>query len=149
MRKQTYIIVAMIIALSAVGLSTASAQSTSSQQFTADIPFAFHVGSQRLPAGEYVVRCINPSSDVKVLQLRSSDGKSSAMLHTNSVEGRMIQDAKLVFNRSGNQYYFAQEWLVSEKVGMQAAKSRREKATAKELARLAQAPEMVAIARKR
>jgi len=147
MQKQAYIIIAVIIALSTVSF-TASAQTTSAQQFTADIPFAFHVGGKRLPAGEYVVRCINPSSDVKVLQLRSVDGKSSILLRTSSVVGRMNKDTRLVFNRYGNQYYFAQAWLVAEKVGMQAVRSKQEKATAREMARLAHAPEMVAVTNK-
>ena len=141
MRKQIYLI-AIVIALCAGYAENANAQTT---YFTADIPFTFHVGNQSLPAGEYTVRCTNPASDVKVLQLRSKDGKSNVLVRTNSIVGRMNKDTKLVFNRYGNQYYFAQAWLVADNVGMRATKSRNEIATAKELARLAHAPEMVAL----
>jgi hypothetical protein len=149
MKKPAYIIVVLMVVMSVLSVSTASAQTNSAQQVTADIPFTFHVGNKNLPAGQYTVRCINPSSDVKVLQLRSTDGKSTVLLQTSSIVGRMNKDAKLVFNRYGNQYYFAQAWLVGENVGMQAVKSRNEKATAKEMARLAYKPEMIALTDKR
>lgn len=141
MRKQIYFL-AIAIAVCAGSVANANAQTT---QFTADIPFMFHVGNQSLPAGEYTVRCINPSSDMKILQLRSSNGESAVLVRTSSVIGRKNEDTKLVFNRYGNQYYFAQAWLVSENIGMQAVKSRQERATAKEMARLAYKPEMVAL----
>jgi hypothetical protein len=149
MKKPAYIIVVLMVVMSVLSVSTASAQTNSAQQVTADIPFTFHVGNKNLPAGQYTVRCINPSSDLKVLQLRSTDGKSTVLLQTSSIVGRMNKDAKLVFNRYGNQYYFAQAWLVGENVGMQAVKSRNEKATAKEMARLAYEPEMIALTNKR
>lgn len=143
--KHIYLI-AIVIALCAGSAENANAQTT---HFTADIPFTFHVGDQSLPAGEYRVRCTNPASDVKVLQLRSKDGKSNVLVRTNSVIGGVNNQTKLVFNRYGNQYYFAQAWLIADNVGMRAVKSRNERATAKELAKLAHAPEMVALSPRR
>ena len=146
MRKQIYFI-AILIAIGAGSVANANAQAT--QQFTADIPFDFQVSGQRLPAGEYTVRCLNPASDVRVLQLRKTDGKATVVLHTNGIVGRLDQKSRMVFNRYGNQYYFAQAWLASEQIGMQAIKSRQEKATAKEMARLRYQPETVALTIKR
>jgi hypothetical protein len=88
-----------------------------------------------MPAGEYVVHCTNPASDLKVLQLRSSDGRATAMVRTGSVIGKTQASAKLVFNRYGDQYFFAQAWLPASEIGMEAAKSRTEKGIARELAR--------------
>ena len=143
MKKQIFMLAASVVVLVTMGAATAQAQTVN--QFTADIPFAFHVGGEKFPAGEYTIRCLNPSSDVKVLQLRNTVGESSVMFHTNSIVGRMNRKSRLVFSRYGNQYYFSQAWLASESFGMQAVKSRREKATAKEMARLAYKPEMVAV----
>lgn len=148
MKKQIFMLAGLVVVLVTMAAAT-PAQAQTTNQFTADIPFDFHVAGERFPAGEYTVRCLNPSSDVKVLQLRKTDGKSSVMLHTNGVVGRMNRTSKLIFNRYGNQYYFSQAWLVSESLGMQAVKSRQEKATAKEMARLAYKPEMVALTMKR
>lgn len=143
MRKQIFVLAASVVLVTMAAVTTARAQTTN--QLTADIPFDFHVGGERLTAGEYTIRCLNPSSDVKVLQLRKSDGESGVILQTNSIVGQMNQKARLVFSRYGNQYYFSQAWLGSDSLGMQAVKSRQEKATAKEMARLAYKPEMVAL----
>lgn len=148
MKRRIFMLaVSVVVVTTMAAFATAQAQTT--HQFIADIPFDFHVGGERFPAGQYRVLCLNPSSDVKVLQLRKSDGKTTVSLITNSVVGQRDKKSSLVFNRYGNQYYFAQAWMVSERVGMQAVKSRQEKATAKEMARLAYEPEMVALALKR
>jgi hypothetical protein len=148
MKRRIFMLaVSVVVVMAMAAFTTAQAQTT--HQLTADIPFDFHVGGERFPAGQYTVRCLNPSSDVKVVQLRNTDGKTNVSLITNSIVGRMDKKSSLVFNRYGNQYYFAQAWMVSERVGMQAVKSRQEKATAKEMARLAHKPEMIAVAIKR
>ena len=144
MKKQILMLAMSVVVLVTMAAAT-TAQAQTMKQLTADIPFDFHVGGERFAAGKYTVRCLNPSSDVKVLQLRKTDGQSSVMLHTNSMVGRINRNSKLVFNRYGNQYYFSQAWLVSEGLGMQAVKSRQEKATAKEMARLSYKPEMIAL----
>lgn len=149
MKKQAYMpaymIATMIIVLTVAGLSSASGQTSGAPQMTAKIPFAFSVGEKSFPAGEYTVRCTNPASDRKVLQLRSADGSSSVMVQTNSIIGKTNDDAKLVFNRYGDRYYFAQAWMAADNTGMQAPKSRGEKATAGELASIKRATEMVAL----
>lgn len=149
MKKQAYMIVTMVMLLAVFGLSSAGAQTSGGPQITANIPFAFSVGEKSFQAGEYTVRCINPASDGKVLQLRSKDGSSSVLVQTNSIIGQTNEDAKLVFNRYGDRYYFAQAWLAADNTGMQAPRSRGEKATAKELASIERATEMVALTRKR
>ena len=143
MKKLIFMLAASVVVL--VTMAAATPAQAQTNQFTANIPFEFQVSGERFPAGEYTIRCLNPSSDVKVLQLRKTDGESSVMLHTNSIVGRMNRQSRLVFNRYGNQYYFSQAWLVSESLGMQAVRSRQEKATAKEMARLSYKPEMVAL----
>ncbi|HKO63208.1 MAG TPA: hypothetical protein VJV03_18745 [Pyrinomonadaceae bacterium] len=147
MKRRIFMLAVSVAVTTMAVFATAQAQTT--QQSMADIPFDFHVGSERFAAGQYTVRCLNPSSDVKVLQLRSKDGKTTVSLLTNSVVGQKDKKSSLVFNRYGNQYYFAQAWLVSERVGMQALKSGQEKATAKEMARLSYKPEMVALSMNR
>ncbi len=144
MKKQiSMLAVSVVVLVTMAAFATTHAQTTN--QFTADIPFDFHVGGERFPAGEYTIRCLNPSSDVKILQLRKTDGESSVVLHTNSIVGRINRNSRLVFSRYGTQYYFSLAWLGSESLGMQAVKSRQEKATAKEMARLTYKPEMVAL----
>ena len=133
MKKQAYMIISVIMLATVAGLSTAKAQTSGNAQLVANIPFAFSVGEKTLPAGEYTVRCTNPDSPTKVLQVRSKNGHDSALVQTNSVSGKIEDKARLVFYRYGDQYFFAQAWLPADSIGMQAPKSRTEKA--RELAR--------------
>jgi hypothetical protein len=55
------------------------------------------------------------------------------MLLTSTVEGKAQERAKLVFHRYVNQYFFAQAWVDGEKTGLEASKSRAERAAGHEL----------------
>lgn len=149
MKKQAYMIMTVITLVAIAGLSTAKAQTSGSTDLRVSIPFAFSVGDKTLSAGEYTLHCTNPASDMKTLQLRSHDGRVSVMVRTNSVIGRTQEDAKLVFNRYGDQYFFAQAWLPADNIGMQATKSRSERQLARELAAARKSKEVVAIAARR
>jgi hypothetical protein len=144
MKKRAYTMIAMLVAL---GLSTvvANAQTNGSTLLIADIPFGFNVGNDRLPAGEYVIRKVNPASDVVVLQIRKTDGSARAMIPMNSVIGTSRESAKLVFSCFGNQYFFAQTWFAGEAWGLQAPKSQLERATERELAAILQETEVAAL----
>ena len=128
MKKQTYLIIGVIALVAVAGFSTATAQTNGKPELVANIPFAFSVGEKTLPAGEYLVQCVNPESPNKVLQLRSKAGRLSAMIRTNSVIGKIENNGRLVFYHYGDQYFFAQAWLPADNTGMQAPKSRTEKA---------------------
>ncbi|HAF14128.1 MAG TPA: hypothetical protein DCK99_10615 [Blastocatellia bacterium] len=149
MKKQAYMIATMIMLLTVAGLSTAKAQTNGNTELRANIPFEFSVGNKTMPAGEYSVRCTNPTSDMKVLQLRSRNGLTSALVPTSSVIGKIQESAKLVFNRYGDQYFFSQAWLPADSAGMQASKSRNEKQIARELAGIKLSRESVAITARR
>jgi hypothetical protein len=133
MKKQAYMIITVIMLVTIAGLSTAKAQTSGNPQLIANIPFEFSVGNKTMPAGEYTVSCANATSPRKVLQLRSRDGRAGVFVQTNSTIGKIQDSAKLVFNRYGDQYFFAQAWLPADNIGMQASQSRSEK-FARELA---------------
>ena len=124
------------------------AQNNGRPQLVAEIPFQFNVGNKTLPAGEYLVRSISDDSPTVVLNIQSRDGNASAMLIMRSVEGRAANSAKLLFNRYGNQYFFAQMWVDGEKLGLEAPRSRTERAAQLELARIKPTAEMVAVKRR-
>ena len=119
----------MAIAL-LLGVLTAGAhaQTSSAQKVVANIPFAFHVGQTRLPAGKYTMTVMNPSSDRKILRIRNADGRASAMILTTSALGNATDDAKLVFHRYGDQYFFAQAQLGGDPTSLAAIKSKAERA---------------------
>jgi len=147
MKKQAYMILAAIVLATVTGLSAAKAQVSANPELVANIPFEFSVGDKTFPAGEYTVRCINPNSSTKVLQIRSKAGSATALVMTDNVIGKIKDNAQLIFHRYGNEYFFAQAWMPADSVGMQAPQSKAEKAF--ELARGKRATEAVVASTRR
>jgi hypothetical protein len=111
----------------AVASVTADAQASGAQKMRARIPFAFNVGKTELPAGEYTVTVLNPTSDRKVVQIRSTDGRLSALIHTSELKTTEAEQTKLVFNRYGDRYFFAQAQMAGESTTLAAVKSNAER----------------------
>jgi hypothetical protein len=144
MKRHAYTIVALMVVVGSMAVA-AQAQTGSRTQLVADIPFQFNVGDKAMPAGEYTVSQVNPSSDHAVLQLRSKDGKSTIMIQMTNMIGKANEAARLVFNRYGNDSYFAEAWIPSDGNGLQAPKSKSERAARQELAGVKPATETVAL----
>ena len=117
----------MIAVLVILFESAAQAQTNNQQRVIAKIPFAFTVGKANLPAGKYTFTVVNPASDRKVLQIRSVDGRASAMILTNSVNGIVAENAKLVFERYDDHYVFTQAQMAGEATSFEALRSRSER----------------------
>ncbi|MEN3328242.1 MAG: hypothetical protein V7638_3049 [Acidobacteriota bacterium] len=96
---------------------------------TATIPFAFHVGKTTLPAGRYTITVLNPSSDRKILQIRSRDGRSSAVALTMGIIGHASDNAKLVFEHYGDRYVFAQAQMAGDETTLAAVRSNKKKSS--------------------
>jgi hypothetical protein len=144
MKKQAYTMIAMSVALGLMTL-VANAQTSGSTLSIANIPFGFNVGNDALPAGEYIVRKVNPASDLVVLQIMSRDGSGRVMIPMNSVIGKAQESPKLIFNCYGNQCFFAQAWFDRETWGLQAPKSQLELATERQLAGITKNTEVAAL----
>ena len=136
MNRYFNIAIATIILVGAF-TATAHAQTVRSQPMLATIPFDFHVGSKTLPAGKYTITVINPASDRKVLQIRSSDGRSVAITQTTGVIGTASEKTKLVFHRYGDQYFFAQAQMAGDTMSLAALKSSKERAQKNTIAKAA------------
>ena len=91
----------------------------------ATIPFAFNVGKTTLPAGRYTITVLNPSSDRKILQIRSMNGRSSAVIMTTGITGHTSDNAKLVFEHYGDRYVFAQAQLAGDDTTLAAVKLKK------------------------
>ena len=112
MKRQAYKLMALLVLVGSVALA-AQAQTSGRTRLIANVPFQFNVGEKTMPAGEYTVIQVNPSSDQAVLQLRSKDGSRTVMIQTSNVTGKASESARLVFNRYGSQYFFSQAWTSS------------------------------------
>jgi len=142
--KKAYTIVALMVVVGSMAVA-AQAQKGSRTQLVASIPFQFNVGDKVMPAGEYTVSQVNPSSDHAVLQLRTKDGKSTVMIQMTHMIGKANETARLVFNRYGSDAYFAEAWMPSDVNGLQAPGSKSERAARQELAGVKPATETVSL----
>ena len=134
MRRGIYSVIATLALVILCSAVSVKGQSGNRIVLQADIPFEFSVGKVMLPAGQYTVRGLSDSSDI--LQLVSYDGHARALVQMNSVIGKADDNAKLVFNRYGSHYFFTQAWMSGTRTGLQALKSRAERAIERELASL-------------
>jgi hypothetical protein len=134
MKRYLNTAIAMII-LAAAFTASAYAQTAGAQPVVANIPFDFNVGAKTLPAGKYTITVVNPASDRKVLQIRSSDGHSAAITQTTAITGTASERTKLVFHRYGDHYFFAQARMAGDTMALAALKSKAERAQSQAVAR--------------
>jgi|SRR5262252_4210891 len=87
-----------------------------------NIPFAFHVGAQTLPAGEYSLKSVQQN----IVALRDQNGHTLANVIANSVEGNASASSKVVFHSYNGEYFLAQVWSSGVSNGLEIAKSREE-----------------------
>jgi hypothetical protein len=127
--KRFFNISLIVIVFAGVLAINAQAQTSSPQRLTASIPFAFSAGKTTLPAGRYSITVLNPSSDRKILQIRSLNGKSSAVVLTNGIIGHTSDNAKLVFEHYGDRYVFAQAQLAGDDTTLAAVRSNKKKSS--------------------
>jgi hypothetical protein len=88
-----------------------------------NIPFAFNVGAQRFPAGEYSLTPLLQHT----FQLRNQWGEFVTGFAANSVEAPIPTSAPtLVFNRYQQRYFLSQIWPAGETTGQQLLRSSSE-----------------------
>lgn len=145
MKRHLNIPMALIIVAGVLAIS-AQAQTSSAQKVIATIPFEFNVGETRMPAGKYTITVANPTSDRKILQVRSLDGRSSAMIVTTNVVRNVAEKTKLVFQRYGDRYFFAQAQMAGDPTSLAAVKSKAERAEKQTLARTGKKSVVVVLA---
>jgi hypothetical protein len=79
-----------------------------------NVPFAFTVDNQTLPAGQYYVVSVTPE---RAIRLSSADGKHSATVNDLPNYASMPSaNSRLVFHRYGNEYFLAQVWTKGDNV---------------------------------
>lgn len=127
MKRYCNILLAITV-LAGVLVVSAHAQTSSAHRVIASIPFEFSVGKATLPAGKYTIAVLNPASDRKILQIRSLNGRSSSMVLTNGVIGNASDESKLVFERDGDRYMFAQAQMAGDETSLAAVRTKAQRA---------------------
>ncbi len=93
----------------------------------ADIPFQFHAGNTKLPAGKYQIRMLG-DSNLSLIEISKPDGSVAVLLQVrdagaNSTPGK----SELVFNRYGNRYFLEKLFDEGQSSGSQVIESSYEK----------------------
>ena len=98
-----------------------------------DIPFAFQVANQTMPAGEYLIqRMTDTKEGVQYTMIRRTDRSRAAVALTFAVDAKNAKsDPKLVFHTYGNSYFLSEIWTGQDQ-GQHLLLSNREKELARE-----------------
>jgi hypothetical protein len=144
MKKQIYPAATMLMLIGILAV-TAKAQSVNGVSIRANIPFEFSVGDKLLPAGEYRIQQVNPSSDVAMLQIANANGEARVLVRVQSMRARVTNRTALVFNRYGSNYFLSTLAIEGSVDAWQAPKSYAERSVGRELAALRINGEKVAV----
>jgi hypothetical protein len=118
--KTARTLITICLLLTAAGF----AQMTSSQQLMkVNIPFAFGVQDQSLPAGQYLVFTVTPERSIRIV---SANGKHSAIVNTlPNYAKEPSSNSRLVFHRYGNEYFLAEVWTAGQDVARNPLSSKK------------------------
>ena len=96
-----------------------------------NIPFAFHAGNTKLPAGNYRIHMLD-NSDLTIMEISSADGSTSALFEVQEAEANSTPaKTELIFNKYGNRYFLAQLFDEGNPSGSKVLESRYEKKISK------------------
>lgn len=106
--KRRYLLPLLIAFVSALALYPSKAEAQVTGEISVNIPFQFHAGNAKLPAGEYRIHVLD-DSDLNVMEIVSTDGSTSALFQVQAKEaGATEEKSELVFNKYGNRYFLSE-----------------------------------------
>jgi hypothetical protein len=93
----------------------------------AEIPFPFHAGNAKLPAGKYFIRMLD-DSNLTLIEISKPDGSVAVLLQVRETEANSTPPkSELVFNRYGSRYFLEKLFDDGQPNGSQVAESSYEK----------------------
>ncbi len=119
MKKQIFIFAAILI------LSTTSAIYAQTNTIKADIPFDFSVKNKTYPAGDYVIEQLPIDRGQRMVWMLSNDEKQVVMLAMTKENADRTDNASVVFNRYGDQYFLSNFVTSSLKIALPTSRAER------------------------
>jgi hypothetical protein len=127
----------MLLFFAVVFMLTVSPRNAHAQiigEIEVTIPFQFHAGNAKLPAGKYIIHMLD-NSDLKTMEISSADGSVSAIFEVSDAEVNSAPPkTELIFNKYGNRYFLAKLFDEANPNGSSVVESRYEKMVSKETA---------------
>jgi len=133
--KKIYTLATVLMLMGVLGVTT-EAQSVKGVSMRANIPFEFNVGDKLLPAGEYRIQQVNPSSDLAMLQIATAGGDALVLMRARAIRSGNTSRTALVFNRYGSSYFLSTLAIEGATDAWQTPKSHAERGVGRELAAL-------------
>jgi hypothetical protein len=76
-------------------------------EIEADVPFPFHAGLAKFPAGHYIFH-MEEGSDLSTMEIQSADGQHAALFEVRDAQTpRPPHTGELIFNHVGDRYFLA------------------------------------------
>jgi hypothetical protein len=96
-----------------------------------NVPFQFHAGNTKLPAGKYRIHVLD-GSDLSVMEIASVDGSTSALFEVQQSDANSAPaKSELIFNKYGNRYFLEKLFDEGNASGSKVVESRYEKQLSK------------------
>jgi len=113
--------------LFALTISSSKAHAQITGNLEVDIPFQFHVGDVKLPAGKYIIRPLD-DSDLTIMEITSVDGSTAALFDVQDAQAKTTSTkSELIFNKYGDRYFLSKLFDEGNPDGSELPKSRYEK----------------------
>jgi len=133
-RAGKYLLPLVVALLLALAIAPAKADAQIIGDIEANIPFQFHAGDTKLPAGKYVIHFLD-DSDLSVMEISSADGSISALFPVGAAQASSTPaKTELIFNKYGNRYFLAKLFDEGSQDGSRVTASRYEKRIGQEMA---------------
>jgi hypothetical protein len=102
--------------------ASAAMGQTSPGDVVVDVPFAFVVAKQALPAGHYIVKPVGDTN------FRIFNSQTTGLFVPTHGALRTVSDgSKLVFHRYGDTYFLSQVWVAGNTIGRELPRSPAER----------------------
>jgi len=123
MKTPTFLILIGLVLIAAVTIPLHAQSSNVSGTLRFPVPVQLIVGTETLPAGDYIVGSVFDSS-IRLQNLNG--GEAVVVLTALAGGGNQVQGAKLVFHRYGDRYFLSEVWLNKSDIGRQLFASSQE-----------------------
>ena len=117
-RHNLFPMLAVAVVLLAMGSSFAQTTNV-----VVDVPFAFTLGNQSVPAGHYELQSIRGEG---ILALRRGN-QHMTLVSTNSIQSAAASRGRLIFQRYGDRYFLRQIWMSGSHSGREVPTTKLEK----------------------
>lgn len=133
-RPGKYILSVVAALLLALAISPGKAHAQIIGEIEVNVPFPFHAGNAKLPAGKYVIHMLD-DSDLTIMEISTLDGSTSALFEVQPTQASSAPaKSELIFKKYGNRYFLAKVFDGGSSDGSRLIVSRYEKSVSQAMA---------------